>query len=312
MRNFQEDAEMPDVHILWLAGRTVDQKRKVVEGITKVLVDEAGAKPESTHIVFVDIPHTDFASNGSWSRIRIKKPKGEVYFSKAIYRKLKLLQMAFRMRSHHSLVTSHPSLVTDLVNFHALIDGECGEVGRRYVCGIVHGRRGIGCGDGKRIGGRFGAVRVAIAAGACNVDRAVGRECWHVRVRTVLRVIHSLGLGDGYQVGFHTHQADVLGDHHSRARRGFLQRVHVNTDADGGRDQNSEKPKDSLHRKFPSRELYADSNSLNRGACRVCTSRQPLCRTATLGCPLSQSQDCMQLKGPPPGGKAKMYLTGHL
>jgi 4-oxalocrotonate tautomerase len=59
-----EDIEMPDVHILWLAGRTVDQKRKVVEGITKVLVDEAGAKPESTHIVFVDIPHTDFASGG--------------------------------------------------------------------------------------------------------------------------------------------------------------------------------------------------------------------------------------------------------
>jgi len=29
-----------------------------------VLVDEAGAKPESTHIVFVDIPHTDFASGG--------------------------------------------------------------------------------------------------------------------------------------------------------------------------------------------------------------------------------------------------------
>jgi 4-oxalocrotonate tautomerase len=62
--NSQEDIEMPDVHILWLAGRSVDQKRKVVEGITKVLVDEAGAKSESTHIVFVDIPHTDFASNG--------------------------------------------------------------------------------------------------------------------------------------------------------------------------------------------------------------------------------------------------------
>lgn len=55
---------MPDVHISWLAGRTVEQKRKVVEGITRVLAEEAGAKPESTHIVFVDIPHTDFASGG--------------------------------------------------------------------------------------------------------------------------------------------------------------------------------------------------------------------------------------------------------
>src|SRR5689334_3464197 len=61
---FQEDFEMPDVHISWLAGRTVDQKRKVVEGITKVLMEEAGAKAESTHIVFIDIPHTDFASGG--------------------------------------------------------------------------------------------------------------------------------------------------------------------------------------------------------------------------------------------------------
>jgi 4-oxalocrotonate tautomerase len=63
-RNPEEETEMPDVHISWLAGRTVDQKRKVVEGITKVLMEEAGAKPESTHIVFIDIPHTDFASGG--------------------------------------------------------------------------------------------------------------------------------------------------------------------------------------------------------------------------------------------------------
>jgi 4-oxalocrotonate tautomerase len=55
---------MPAVHISWLAGRTVDQKRKVVEGITKVLMEEAGAKPESTHIVFVDVPRENFASGG--------------------------------------------------------------------------------------------------------------------------------------------------------------------------------------------------------------------------------------------------------
>lgn len=55
---------MPDVHISWLEGRTIEQKRKVVERITQVLAEEAGAKPESTHIVFVDIPHTNFASGG--------------------------------------------------------------------------------------------------------------------------------------------------------------------------------------------------------------------------------------------------------
>ena len=69
----QEDIEMPDVHISWLAGRTVDQKRKVVEGITKILMEEAGAKPESTHIVFVDIPQTDFASGGMLVADKAKK-----------------------------------------------------------------------------------------------------------------------------------------------------------------------------------------------------------------------------------------------
>jgi 4-oxalocrotonate tautomerase len=55
---------MPDVHITWLEGRTVDQKRKVAQRITEVLVEEAGAKSESTHIVFVDVPTTNFASGG--------------------------------------------------------------------------------------------------------------------------------------------------------------------------------------------------------------------------------------------------------
>ena len=55
---------MPDVHITWLEGRTVDQKRKVAQRITEVLMEEAGAKSESTHIVFVDVPTTNFASGG--------------------------------------------------------------------------------------------------------------------------------------------------------------------------------------------------------------------------------------------------------
>ncbi|HXC31643.1 MAG TPA: tautomerase family protein [Verrucomicrobiae bacterium] len=33
--SLEEGGEMPDVHISWLAGRTVEQKRKVAEGITK-------------------------------------------------------------------------------------------------------------------------------------------------------------------------------------------------------------------------------------------------------------------------------------
>jgi 4-oxalocrotonate tautomerase len=59
-----EGSEMPDVHISWLEGRTIEQKRKVVERITQVLSEEAGAKPESTHVVIVDIPRTNFAAGG--------------------------------------------------------------------------------------------------------------------------------------------------------------------------------------------------------------------------------------------------------
>ena len=63
-RDFQEESEMPYVNITWLEGRTVDQKRKVAQRVTQVLMEEAAAKSESTHIVFVDLPTTNFATGG--------------------------------------------------------------------------------------------------------------------------------------------------------------------------------------------------------------------------------------------------------
>jgi 4-oxalocrotonate tautomerase len=65
---------MPDVHISWLEGRSIEQKRKVVEQITNILAEEAGAKPESTHIIFIDIPHENFASGGMLVSDKNKKP----------------------------------------------------------------------------------------------------------------------------------------------------------------------------------------------------------------------------------------------
>jgi len=70
---FTEDTEMPDVHISWLEGRTADQKRKVAERITQVLMEEAGAKPEGTHIVFVDVPATNFTVGGVPHADRLRK-----------------------------------------------------------------------------------------------------------------------------------------------------------------------------------------------------------------------------------------------
>jgi 4-oxalocrotonate tautomerase len=65
---------MPDVHISWLEGRTPDQKRKVAERITKALVEEAGAKSENTHVVFVDVPLTDYAIGGVPAADRKRNP----------------------------------------------------------------------------------------------------------------------------------------------------------------------------------------------------------------------------------------------
>ena len=52
---------MPHVQITLLEGRTPEQKRKVAEGITRVLVEEAGARREAVSIAFLDVRATDFA-----------------------------------------------------------------------------------------------------------------------------------------------------------------------------------------------------------------------------------------------------------
>lgn len=55
---------MPHVQITWVAGRTPEQKRKVVEQVTKVLEEEGRAKRENVHVSFVDVPATDYAEGG--------------------------------------------------------------------------------------------------------------------------------------------------------------------------------------------------------------------------------------------------------
>ena len=55
---------MPHVQITWVEGRTVEQKRRVVERFTKVLEEEAGANPAKTQITIVDVPLINFATGG--------------------------------------------------------------------------------------------------------------------------------------------------------------------------------------------------------------------------------------------------------
>lgn len=55
---------MPLVQITLLKGRTVEQKRKVAERITQVMVEEAKATKEAVVVTFVEVTREDYASAG--------------------------------------------------------------------------------------------------------------------------------------------------------------------------------------------------------------------------------------------------------
>jgi 4-oxalocrotonate tautomerase len=55
---------MPVVNIYMWSGRTEEQKRKIVEGVTQVFQREAGIPPEALHIIFQDIAKNDWAIAG--------------------------------------------------------------------------------------------------------------------------------------------------------------------------------------------------------------------------------------------------------
>jgi 4-oxalocrotonate tautomerase len=47
-----------------LSGRTVDQKRKLAQRLTDVMVEEAGAKREAVVVTFHDVSKEGYASGG--------------------------------------------------------------------------------------------------------------------------------------------------------------------------------------------------------------------------------------------------------
>ena len=55
---------MPMIHVTLLAGRTVDQKRKLAERLTDALVEEADAKREAVTIAFVEVSRESYATGG--------------------------------------------------------------------------------------------------------------------------------------------------------------------------------------------------------------------------------------------------------
>lgn len=55
---------MPRITVQMLEGRTIDQKRKMVEEITDVICRNCNVTEQSVTIVFQDMRRDDFARNG--------------------------------------------------------------------------------------------------------------------------------------------------------------------------------------------------------------------------------------------------------
>ncbi|MDT3698695.1 MAG: 4-oxalocrotonate tautomerase [Thermincola sp.] len=64
----KEDENMPIVQIEILEGRTVEQKKAMVEKVTEAIIDSLGVSAESVSIIIRDMPRTDFAKGGKLAK----------------------------------------------------------------------------------------------------------------------------------------------------------------------------------------------------------------------------------------------------
>jgi 4-oxalocrotonate tautomerase len=62
---------MPTYHIEMIEGRTLAQKKKLVEEITRVSVEVLGGSPDSVDILITDVKRENWATGGKlWSEPR--------------------------------------------------------------------------------------------------------------------------------------------------------------------------------------------------------------------------------------------------
>lgn len=59
---------MPTYHIELFEGRSVEEKRKLVEAVTRVTTEVLGSSPDSVDIVITDVKRENWATGGKlWS-----------------------------------------------------------------------------------------------------------------------------------------------------------------------------------------------------------------------------------------------------
>ena len=62
---------MPTYHVEMLEGRTLAQKKQLVEAITRVSVEVLGGQPDSVDILITDIKRENWATGGKlWTEPR--------------------------------------------------------------------------------------------------------------------------------------------------------------------------------------------------------------------------------------------------
>ena len=55
---------MPTYHVEMLEGRTIEQKRKLVQEITRVTVEVLGGSPDSVDVLITDVKRENWATGG--------------------------------------------------------------------------------------------------------------------------------------------------------------------------------------------------------------------------------------------------------
>lgn len=59
---------MPTLRVELMEGRTLEQKKNLVQALTQAVVDTLGSQPESVDILLYDIKRHDWATGGQlWS-----------------------------------------------------------------------------------------------------------------------------------------------------------------------------------------------------------------------------------------------------
>jgi 4-oxalocrotonate tautomerase len=62
--NTSEVCVVPFVRIDWFPGRTLDQKREVMEVLTRELSRIARCRPETINVIFTEVEREDWGRNG--------------------------------------------------------------------------------------------------------------------------------------------------------------------------------------------------------------------------------------------------------